>query len=80
MLADRRLVFKNVRGRRLQAGVIFGSNPKSATKWCDQPTAPPQLIHNETIKRVNTLQGEGEKNGISKQFEKLEAYGGKEAS
>ena len=49
MLADRRLVFKNVRGRRLQAVVIFGSNPKSETKWCDQPTAPPQLIQNETI-------------------------------
>lgn len=80
MLADRRLVFKNVRGGRLQAGVIFGSNPKSAASWCDQPTAPPQLIHNETIKRVNTLQGEGEKNGISKQSENFASYGWKEAS
>jgi len=80
MLADRRLVFKNVRGCRLQAGVIFGSNPRPATKWCDQPTAPPKLINNETIKSVNTLRGIGEKNGIPKQSEKLAAYGWEKAS
>lgn len=43
MLKDRRSVFKNVRGSRLQAGIIFGSNPRRATKWCDQPTAPPKV-------------------------------------
>lgn len=41
MLKDRNMVYKNVKGRRLQAGFIYGSNPRSATRWCDQPTAPP---------------------------------------
>lgn len=32
---------KNVEGQILQ--VIDGSNPRRATNWCDQPTAPPIL-------------------------------------
>ncbi len=29
-----------IRGRKLQTGIISGPNPKTATKWCDQPTGP----------------------------------------
>ena len=80
MLKDKRLVSKNVRGCRLQAGVIFGSNPRTATKWCDQPTAPPKFVTYKIIKCGNTLQGIGEKNGIPKQSEKLASYGWEAAS
>lgn len=40
MLKNIKDIDKNVKGRRLQAGVIYGSNPNSATSWCDQPTGP----------------------------------------
>lgn len=40
MLSNRKLVTKNVSGCRLQAGIIYGSNPLRATNWCDQPTGP----------------------------------------
>ena len=41
MLVIRTLVDKNIKGRRLQPGLIYGSNPNRATAWCDQHTAPP---------------------------------------
>ena len=80
MLKDRRLVFKNVRGCRLQAGIVFGSNPRTASSWINPATAPPKIIIISTIKCVNTLQGEGLSNAISKQSENFASYGWKEAS
>jgi hypothetical protein len=75
MLKDRRSINKNVRGCRLQAGIIYGSNPRPATKWCDQPTAPPKFVNYRFDKCDNTLQGIGENNGISKQFKAFARYG-----
>ena len=80
MLKDRRSINKNVRGCRLQAGIIYGSNPRPATKWCDQPTAPPKFVSYKITKCDNTLLGIGENNGIPKQSEKLAAYGWEKAS
>ena len=43
MLSDKNQVTKNVSGCRLQAGIIYGSNPRTATNWCHQPTGPTGL-------------------------------------
>lgn len=80
MLKDRRSINKNVRGCKFGAGIIFGSNPKSATKWCDQPTAPPKFISIKTNKCDNTLQGRRANNGISKQLKAFARYGWKTPS
>ena len=45
MLKDRKQIYKNVKGSRHQTGVIFGPNPRRATKWCDQPTGPTSGCH-----------------------------------
>jgi len=46
MLKYKRSINKNVRGCRLQAGIIFGSNPKSATKWRHQTRGPTSPLYN----------------------------------
>lgn len=46
MLLLLKLINKNVKGCRLQAGIIYGSNPRSATRWCDQPTGPTNHLSN----------------------------------
>ena len=40
MLKLLKLITQNIGGGKLQTGIIFGSNPKRATNWCDQPTGP----------------------------------------
>ena len=80
MLKDRRSIHKNVRGFSSGAGILFGSNPRSATKWCDQPTAPPKFVSYKIGKCDNTLRGIGGNNGISKQFKAFARYGWKTPS
>ena len=46
----------------------------------DWPTAPPKIVGDQTSFCLYTLQGEGGKNGISKQSENFASYGWKEAS
>lgn len=40
MLKNRQLIYKNVKNKRVRHGLIYGSNPNRATRWCDQPTGP----------------------------------------
>ena len=50
MLSLLKLINKNVKGSRLQSGVIYGPNPKRATAWGNQPTGPTSKdFNNATI-------------------------------
>ena len=40
MLKNRQLIYKNVKNKRVRHGLIYGSNPNRATRWCHQPTGP----------------------------------------
>lgn len=59
---------------------IFTRNAYSKFETDAPCHAPPELIESELSKCGNTLQGEGEANGISKQSERFEAYGWEKAS
>ena len=40
MLALEKNITKNVKGNRLQYGLVYGSNPNRPTRWCNNPTGP----------------------------------------
>ena len=48
MLLLLKLITKNVKGCRLQSGIIYGSNPERATSWCNQPTGPTSKAFDNT--------------------------------
>ena len=53
MLSNKNLVTKNVKGCRLQAGIIYGSNPRTASSWCNQPTGPTSHFANYITVFIN---------------------------
>lgn len=53
MLDNTKLVNKNVSGCRLQAGFIYGSNPRKPSSWCDQPTGPASRFANYITYFIN---------------------------
>lgn len=53
MLSNKKLVTRNVKGCRLQAGIIYGSNPRTASSWCNQPTGPTSRFANYIMVFIN---------------------------
>ena len=41
------------KGCRLQAGIIYGSNPRRPSSWCDQPTGPTNRFANYITVFIN---------------------------